>query len=70
MLGLIIWLSVLSVICILETTIIVIYICKKKKQDDNHYIDLKFCEIDSSIKNTNKELEDLKSAIARLSSRK
>ena len=70
MLGLIIWLSILSVICILETTIIVIYICKKKKQDDNHYIDLKFCEIESSIKNTNKELEDLKSAIARLSSRK
>jgi cell division protein FtsL len=70
MLGLIIWLAILSVICILETTIIVIYICKKKKQDDNHYIDLKFCEIESSIKNTNKELEDLKSAIARLSSRK
>ena len=70
MLGLIIWLAILSVICILETTIIVIYICKKKKQDDNHYLDLKFCEIESSIKNTNKELEDLKSAIARLSSRK
>ena len=70
MLGLIIWLSILSAICILETTVIVIYICKKKKQDDNHYIDLKFCEIESSIKNTNEELEDLKSAIARLSSRK
>lgn len=70
MLGLIIWLSVLSAICIVETTLIVIYILKKKKQEDNHFVDLKFCELENSIKQTNNKVEDLESSISILLARK
>lgn len=70
MLGLIIWLSVLSVICVVETTLIVICILKKKKQEDNHFVDLKFCELENAIKQTNNKVEDLESSISILSARK
>ena len=70
MLGLIIWLSVLSVICVGETTLIVICILKKKKQEDNHFVDLKFCELENAINQTNNKVEDLESSISILSARK
>ena len=70
MLGLIIWLSIISIICIVETTIIIILLCKLKKEDNNHFIDLKFCELENSIKQTNNKVEDLESSISILSARK
>lgn len=60
MLGLIIWLSVVSVICIVEAVTIVILLCKQKNQNNNRFIDLKFSELEDSIKKSNEEIEDLK----------
>lgn len=70
MLGLIIWLSVLSIICSVEAVIILILVYKQKKQDDNHFVDLKICELENSIKQTNNKVEDLESSISILSARK
>lgn len=70
MLGLIIWLSIVSVICIVETVLIVILLSKQKKQEDNHFIDLKFCDLESSIQKAEEKIDDLNSAISILSTRK
>ena len=62
MLGLIIWLSVISTICVAETTLIVILLCKQKKQNNSHTIDLKFCELEDLIRKTDEKIESLNSS--------
>ena len=70
MLGLIIWISIISVVCIAEAIAIVLMLYKKKKDDNGHFIDLKFCEIENSIVKIKEEIEDINSSLTVLSNRK